>query len=173
MQKQLTQSELKRLLIYDEQSGTLIRRITTSSRAIAGKRAGSMSGRIGHRYINIKRKMYLEHRLVWLYVTGEWPTRGIDHVNGDPADNRFENLRNVSQSENMRNKATYSNNSTGVVGVVWSKRAKKWMAQIYVNRKNHYLGVYGDLFEAICARKSAENRFGFHRNHGRNKQCLS
>ena len=58
------------------------------------------------------------------------------------------------------------NNSSGVTGVIWHKRYRKWQAQMKINSLQKHLGSFSDKFEAICARKSAENRFGFHPNHG-------
>lgn len=64
--------------------------------------AGSLNGD-GYRQINFKGKIYMEHRLVWLYVTGEWPSGFIDHINRDRSDNRFENLREASSRANATN----------------------------------------------------------------------
>lgn len=84
------------------------------------------------------------------------------------ADNRIENLRLVSGKENMKNKSMQKNNISGVTGVSWNKNRMKWQAQISVNGKIIYLGIFSDFNAAVSARKVAENRYEFHRNHGEN-----
>lgn len=81
----------------------------------------------------------------------------IDHINHDTLNNTRENLRAVTISQNQMNKRTYSNNTSGCKGVSWCKWAKKWKMSISVNKKtiNKY---FTDFFEAVCARKSAENK---------------
>jgi len=114
-----------------------------------------------------------EHRTVWSAMYGSIPEgREIDHINGDRADNRLENLRLVTRQENMRNAKKSNANTSGCTGVTWNKRAGKWQAQTEVTqpcgkRRGKYLGVYPDWFDAVCARMSANNRYGFHVNHGR------
>jgi hypothetical protein len=67
----------------------------------------------------------------------------------------------------MRNAKKPITNSSGYIGVNWHKSAKKWMAQIKVNRKNIYLGLFTNKEDAVEARKEAEVEHGFHKNHGR------
>jgi hypothetical protein len=98
-------------------------------------------------------------------MTGEKPEQ-IDHINGDKTDNRWQNLRNVSNRENCKNAAIGTNNTTGALGV-WITRNGTYQADISVDGKKHYLGIYKTLEEAKSARKAAENKYGFHENHGR------
>ena len=107
------------------------------------------------------------HRVIWALVYSAWPSNDIDHISGEKDDNRIENLRVVSGSENMRNKKRYSNNLSGRVGVVFHRRDKRWHARIRVNNKKIHLGAYRTFEEACAARSIAEDRLGFHRNHGR------
>lgn len=106
------------------------------------------------------------HRLIWFYMTGEWPDI-IDHINGNRSDNRWCNLRNVTQFENMKNRKICSNNTSGCMGVIWHKRARKWEASIRVNSKRKSLGYFDAKEEAIMIRKAAEIEYGYHENHGR------
>ena len=108
------------------------------------------------------------HRLAWLYVTGAWPTKDIDHINGVRDDNRWENLREASASENGMNKRHLTaNNTSGVTGVYWSKAAKKWQAFIKRNGVAQYLGIYNTKDEARDVRRAAERRvFGAFAPHG-------
>jgi len=161
----LTQTELKRLLTYNPLTGRFI------WRKISGniKKDGSAGSKACYGYMQIKinRKVYKMHRLVWLYMTGDWPKGEIDHVNQIKTDNRWANLRDIPSSENKKNKPIYKNNKSGVTGVIWSKGNNKWMAYVKTNKKRIYLGYFIDKFEAICARLSANNKYGFHANHGR------
>lgn len=133
----------------------------------AGKEAGSARGD-GYRRISINGKGYSSHRIAWLLHYGTVPTE-IDHVNGKRDDNRIINLRNVTTAENRKNHAKPSNNTSGVVGVVWSRAIRRWNAQIKVNRKCIFLGSFATIEEAAAARKCGEVAFGFHENHGRER----
>ena len=108
------------------------------------------------------------HRVAVAMMTGEWPTGQVDHINGVRGDNRWENLRVVSQVENSRNAARSSRNSSGVTGVSWNKASKKWAAYIYPSKgKRKFLGNFGSLEDAAKARKTAEKEHGYHPNHNR------
>jgi hypothetical protein len=108
------------------------------------------------------------HRYLWEQVNGLIPKgMQIDHINGDIHDNRMSNLRLVTNQENARNRAVSMNNTSGVNGVSWCKKARKWRPSIGVDGKLLRLGTFDDWFEAVCARMSANNRYGFHVNHGR------
>ena len=159
---ELTQSYLKSVLHYCPDTGVFTRL------AGQGARCGSIAGSLkrGYYRMMIKGRVYTLHRLAFLYMTGDWPKQGVDHINGNPLDNRWENLRDVSQSENMRNASRSKRNASGVVGVAWDKEARKWRASIYHGKTIH-LGRHDDFFEAGCARKSAEVAHGFHPNHGK------
>ena len=115
----------------------------------------------------IHRSAYRTHRVVWAIVHGEWPVGYIDHINGDRSDNRIANLRVVNASENRRNSAMPERNTSGCIGVTWNKQCGKWQAQMKIQKKPIYLGVYENFEEAVAARKAAEKQYGFHSNHGR------
>ena len=99
----------------------------------------------------------LLHRVVTDCPDGLIP----DHKHGEESrwDNRKSNLRIGTQSNNMMNKKIQSNNTSGVVGVSWDKRASKWIAYIKINGKQIYLGNYKDKNNAILARKAAEEKY--------------
>ena len=102
---------------------------------------------------------------------GAWPKKGIDHINGITDDNRISNLRDVSQSDNMRNMTTPCRNTSGRIGVYWFARDCKWQAQIRADGKTKHLGYFDDINDAIAARKAAEIEYGYHENHGRAPKC--
>lgn len=157
----LTQAELKELLVYDPVTGIFTNRVTRNSRALIGAEAGK--DRLdGYRDIKINHKIYLTHRLAWLYVHGEWPADQIDHINGVRSDNRIDNLRVVTNKQNGENQTLRSNNTSGHRGVTWDKVNGKWMAQIKHHGKIHHLGYFSILEEAAAAAKAMRDRLFTH-----------
>lgn len=116
--------------------------------------------------ITLDYKPYLAHRLAFLYVVGYFPYE-IDHIDGNPYNNAWSNLREVTHAENMQNQKLYSTSKTGIAGITWHQAATAWQARIQVNGYRIDLGRHKDFFEAICARKRAELRYGFIQ-HGKN-----
>ena len=163
----LSQKSLKNYLHYNSDTGIFIRKIATSSNAAVGDIAGYLH-REGYIIIRVDGKGYLAHRLAWLYMAGKWPEDQIDHINHIRNDNRWRNLREATQQENCKNRSIRKTNTSGVTGVCWHKARGKWDAYIKVDCRSIFLGSYVDRFEAICARLSANNKHGFHENHGRN-----
>ena len=153
--------------MFDYDGKDLIRKISTSPNARAGDVAGNADGN-GYIKISIAHTLYYAHRLIWLYVYGEWPN-SIDHINRNKHDNRISNLRNVSHSTNLKNQKLRSTSSSGVHGVHWYKAGNKWHSEIKVNYKKICLGYSDSLLDAVCIRKSAEIEHGFHPSHGREK----
>ncbi len=164
----ITQEELKKLLSYNSDNGVFTWIVKPGKNIIVGREAGCIVTPNGKNYraIGLSRKVYLAHRLAWLYLYGNFPKDDIDHINGNGLDNRAVNLRSVTHAENNKNMRMPSNNTSGIVGVSWYKQKKKWQSYIKVNSKKIALGHFDSFFEAICARKSAEVAHGFHVNHG-------
>lgn len=176
--RQLDADACRKLLSYDPETGQLRWRersldqfngnrntwsVWNSQRA--GNVAGSLCGPNGRKQVSISGKTYQASRIAWLIKTGDWPKRNIDHINGDPSDNRWENLRDVSQSENAKNAKVGTRNKSGVLGV--SRHGRKWYAHICKDGHRVFLGSRDSFFESVCLRKSAEARLGYHPNHGR------
>ena len=110
----------------------------------------------------------MEHRYIWETAFGPIPEgMYIDHINGVRHDNRLENLRLVDRTGNARNAKRRNDSSSGVTGVHFHKQHGKWNSRINHEGKRVELGLYRDWFEAVCARKAAEVRLGYHENHGR------
>jgi hypothetical protein len=122
----------------------------------------------GYRHGTFDYGRYLAHRVAWALHHGHWPDNTLDHVNHDPADNRIENLRQVSQSDNMKNMKRHRNNTSGTTGVFWHSRRRKWLVNIRAHGRTLHLGYFADKQDAVAARKAAEARYGFHPNHGIN-----
>ena len=178
LEMELTQELLKELLHYDPETGIFTwrdrslnhcasrRAMRTFNSRWAGTEAGTKKND-GYLRIRFLGQLTYLHRLGVLYMTGTFPALQVDHINGVRDDNRWANLRLVNNSENHRNMKMPTSNKSGVVGVFWGPHVRKWRAQIRVEYKPHRLGDYSDFFEAVCARKSAERKYGFHLNHGR------
>jgi len=162
----LTQERLKELLYYNPQFGIFVRRVATSSSIKVGDIAGSLT-RGGYMCFSVNRRLYLAHRLVFLYMEGEFPPNQVDHINGCRADNTWLNIRHATHQDNMRNAKIPKTNKSGVIGVFFNKPTGKWRALIKVNGKQTHLGYFTDFDDAVLARKSAEIEHGFHPNHGR------
>jgi len=164
----LSQSRLKEALNYDDITGEFTWKIAISNRIKIGTRAG-YAGRVKtktkYRSLRLDGKLYLEHRLVWLYIYGVFPSNYLDHKDGNGLNNAVSNLRLASKPINSKNKPTPSNNTSGHIGVI--KRSNThWIAQIGLGT-TVYLGSFKTRDEAIAARKAAEIKHGFHQNHGR------
>jgi len=108
------------------------------------------------------------HRIIYQMYHGEVDDElYIDQQDGVTSNNRIENLHLVTKQGNNKNRKLTICNTSGVVGVTWSKPHEKWKAQIKHAGSNIYLGLFSDKIDAITARKSAELAYDFHRNHGR------
>lgn len=141
--QQAYQSELKELLDYDACTGIFMWKKKRKGIKV-GKPLGSCNGR-GYLRITVSGKSEYAHRLAWLYVYGAWPSKTVDHINGNRSDNRIENLRLASYSENNQNKKyAQSNSNSKALGVCWHKKANKWQAHICVDGKRKYLGLYAE-----------------------------
>ena len=170
----LTLNRLKEVLNYNPDTGIFIFKVCSSN---GKQKTGSVAGnvyrtnnrRAEYLRIWIDGKRYYSHRLAWLYMYGEWPNNGIDHINGDGIDNRIENIREADNTIQQRNRAQRSDNRSGVTGVFWYKNLNKWCADIKVKGKKIFLGYFDNLDDAAAVRKSAELRYGFHANHGRRR----
>lgn len=144
----LTAERVRELLDYEPETGAFTWRANRSN-VKAGSRAGCARAD-GYRGIRIDGRRYHEHRLAFLWMTGEWPAADVDHINGATGDNRWYNLRAASRSQNMVNSRMRRNNSSGTRGVAWHAAARKWVANISVDGRTKYLGIY-ETKEAAAA----------------------
>ena len=171
-----TQAELRQLLNYDPETGVLTWRERPlhlcSGRTEAHRRRGwliwnakypgTVAGANAAGYIQIKvfDRNFPAHRIIWVMVHGWWP-ECIDHINGDPSDNRLNNLRSATPEINQRNQKTHSTNTSGRTGVSWNRFRECWVAQIKVHGTSIYLGSFDDFGAAVSARVAAEGQYGF------------
>jgi hypothetical protein len=133
---------------------------------VAGcERVSKRNKSIRYWVIRINRRPYGAHQLIYLRETGEIALQ-IDHIDGYGLNNRIENLRSATSTENNRNAALRVSNTSGITGVSWNKGRQKWRAFIKINNCYVYLGSFAEKTDAITARKTAESHHGFHPNHG-------
>jgi len=137
----------------------------------AGKEVGTISSE-GYRVVmvtwNGKRPHWQQHRVIWAMHYGQWPTKSLDHIDGNKTNNVITNLREVTDQENGKNRAINKNNTSGHIGIYQAKSSGNWVAQIQDEGKRIHLGTYPDIEDAIAARQAAEIKYGFHENNGRN-----
>ena len=145
----LTHKRLQELFTCDFAAGVLRWRVKTNRRIVVGSVAGTIND-FGYRVIRVDGQRYRAHRLIWFYAHGEWPKNDIDHINGNPDDNRLDNLRDVTTAENIQNQVTaHRRNQSGLLGV--TKRKNGFQARICTNGVSESLG----LFETAEAAEAA------------------
>lgn len=155
----LTAERLRELLDYDPEAGRMFWRVSQGSRAVAGTEAGTFHKHSGYVHITIDGRKYRRARLAFLHVTGAWPKRFSDHKNGVRDDDRWDNLRDASRSENLRNVRPRGRH--GVKGVTLrtdQHRNKPWHASIYDRGRTRSLGDFATKAEAAAAYEAAAKR---------------
>ncbi len=167
-----TQKLLKELFEYKKDSGVLVRKMAATAATSVGEIAGGIDSK-GYIIISVLNKRYKAHRIIWLYMTGEWPKEEIDHINHVRADNRWSNLREVSGKNNSKNMSRSKRNKSGYTGVHWNNQKNKWHVQIRANGKNKFLGLFDSIIDAANARQKANIICGYHQNHGNEKLGVS
>lgn len=147
---------------YHPDSGNFVVKATMSpqQRARIGE-AVKTTNNWGYTVLNVAKKMVQAHRAAWYFHYGDWPIGPMDHINRIRTDNRIENLRISSASQNNRNRSVFSKSLSGVHGVTWNLPTKSWRVHISVNGRGKMLGYRKDLFEAACLRRSAELHYGY------------
>ncbi len=136
----LTSSELRNLLFYNPETGQFIWCSSPTNSIAAGRVAGTGTLN-GYVSVSIDKKMYLAHRLAWLYVYGDWPPGNLDHRDRNKKNNRIDNLRVATRSQNSANVVKRVSKS-GFKGVSYIKGSRKWMARARQNYKHIYLGLF-------------------------------
>tara|TARA_R110000782_G_C14701656_1_gene402174 strand:- start:131 stop:634 length:504 start_codon:yes stop_codon:yes gene_type:complete len=161
----ISQRKLKSILSYNPESGSFIWLKSSCNRARLGEIAGRINSN-GYRTIGINGKSYLSHRLVFVYEFGFCDATQIDHINGIRSDNRISNLRVSSVSENQKNQRIGRNNKSGFIGVHFDKSKNKWAAAIGHKSRQIKLGSFEKKEDAVKARKAANKKYNYHKNHG-------
>lgn len=174
----MTQARARELFNYDPLTGVLVWRHRPLSEfpderawriwntRFANHSAG-YARRDGYHSVMVDYRRHLAHRIAWLYTYGVLPIGEIDHINGDPSDNRIANLRDVDKQGNARNAHRNVTNTSGVTGVRFCSIRQKWNAYIKRDNRMINLGRFETKSEAVVARKAAEKALGFDPKHGR------
>lgn len=153
----LTQKFIKSILHYDPETGVFTWSELLNRRSkikIAGRPNGN-----GHIQIFIRGKMYMAHRLAFLYMTGSLPEKVVDHINRDRSDNSWKNLRSSDYSQNCCNITDRKDNTSGCRGVFWRKESQKWRVIVVKNKKRMNLGSYEDFELAELIAKEARVKY--------------
>ena len=144
-----SQERLRELFDYDPDQGQLIRK---------GKhfqKRNGMRSAPSYRKTTINYVSYAHHRLVWVWHNGDPGQMVVDHINRDRHDDRIENLRLATHSENRRSSGMFKTNSSGYKGVTFEKTVGRWKAYIYLNNKRKHLGTFPTKEEAAAAYQQA------------------
>lgn len=150
----ITQESIKEVLNYFSETGVFTWKVKPHNEIKIGDEAGYLNG--GYVKIGVQGKMYLAHRLAWLYVYGYFPEHGIDHIDRIKHHNWISNLREVPMQCNQRNTGNRKDNISGIKGVCWQKQRQKWSAGIKINGKDVFLGYHSTKMDAAKARLKAE-----------------
>ena len=146
----ITQERLKELFDYSD--GYFVRKVKSGKRGKIGDVMVGNDDNRGYKKLKIDSKTYKFHRLVWIWNYGDIADDlQIDHKNGIRTDNRIENLRLVTRQENQQNRKLHKKNISGMHGVTWNEKRKKWVVGIGHSKKLIFLGRFEDKNEAIEA----------------------
>lgn len=169
--KPITQARLKELLRYDPETGIFTWRISRGS-----KKEGSIAGFLLTKYLSVEldKYSYRLHRLAFLYILGRFPLDEVDHINSDRLDNRWENLRECSRSENCSNRTKSKRNQSGIKGIIFENNGyPRYITCVQVNgrriKKSFSIATYGDKAEEEAIKHIKSLRETVHKqfhNHG-------
>lgn len=127
----------------------------------SGNQAFTSNGNRGYKKGCVFGKSYSAHRVAFLYMHGDWPINQVDHLDGDTANNKWENLEDVTAEGNGRNRKKNGNNTSGTTGVNWSRSNNKWEARINHKGVRKSLGLFDSLESAKLIRELAEVEYGY------------
>ena len=156
MDKMISHKRLREVLNYEPETGIFRWKERISIRITVGKVAGSITN---NGYVEIRVFGYRTtiHRLAWFYMTGNWPDKDIDHINGVRTDNRWDNLRAVTRSINLQNRRTAASHSTtGFLGV--TRHQGRYRSMIRFNGKTRHIGCYDTPEQAYAAYVDAKRQ---------------
>jgi hypothetical protein len=160
----ITQERLKEVVSYDPSTGCF-HWIWHHFGCNIGKIAGHYDAE-GYRHLYIDKKRYRAHNLAWLFIHGFLPNAILDHVNGNPADNRIENLRECNASKNAFNKKRPVSNTSGIKGIWWRSNRSRWEAVIKVDGVRKFRKMFKTLEDAEDAvRRAREEIHGEFARH--------
>jgi len=141
-------------MYYHAESGDFVWLDTPrNSRRVLHKQAGKFQD--GYLMVRLFKQAVYAHHLAWFYVYGVWPEQSIDHINGNGLDNRIENLRQATSSQNNQNYVFRKPNASGMPTGVNKTVSGKYGARIKANNVMYYLGLFPTLDDASAAYRNA------------------
>lgn len=149
-----SQEELLSLFYYKD--GGLYWKVN-KQKALKDSKAGFVCKTHGYYFIRVNTKLYREHRLIWKMLKGVDPVE-LDHINRNKTDNRIENLREVTRTENNINQNVRKDNISGCRGVSWHSQRQRWRVYLHINGSRKYLGSYREFSEASRVAKEAMDK---------------
>ena len=160
MNRICTQEEVRNIFDYNPDSGKLIWKNHRSSKCRKGQSPNYIAPS-GYISVQVNKKLYKAHRLIWLWWYGYLPENDIDHIDGDRTNNTLSNLREVSRSCNLFNRRdTKRISNTGITGVYQEYKTGRYHAKIFILGKSVHLCCTLDLVEAVAHRLAAEECLG-------------
>ena len=157
MKPSLTQADVKEL--FDYRDGVLFWKIKPAKCIQIGDIAGGTNGKRQPYYrVRVKKERYFVHKIVYLFHYGYMP-EFVDHIDRNIQNNKIENLRPVTQSQNQMNRDVLSNSKTGIKNVFWHKNRKKWMVSISVNKLRKTIGYFKDIELAELVALESANKY--------------
>lgn len=118
-------------------------------------------------------KNYLQHRVAWAWMTGEWPTKLIDHKDQNPLHNWWDNLREVDDSTNQKNATLRSTNRSGIPGVHFDTGTRRWIVSATDRGTRTPAKRFKTLLDAAAHRIRLNRELGFTSNHGRHRLSIA
>lgn len=153
------EEKLKEYLKYDPKTGILTWIKKPSKRVKVKSQAGCYDKTTGYMRTQLHGIALYNHRVVWFLYHGTWPQGQVDHKDGDKLNNKISNLRDISVSENNRNKPLHYLNTSGMTGVHYYTKTDRWHVRLKKGSINHFIGSFTCLEEAKKARRQAEIQF--------------
>lgn len=163
-----TSTLIKERFTYDPNTGVFYWKVDVGTRARRGGVAGTYCK--GYLYLKVNKEKFSAHRVAYYLMTGVWTELQIDHINQDRGDNRWCNLRAVTNTMNTQNSSMNKNNTSGTTGVCWDSSRQRWIVQISFKGKRMCLGCYKCKELAVFVRQEAERQFDYGVNHGAPKK---
>jgi len=162
----LTPEMVRELFLYDPVTG-ILKWSKPPRRGVAAGIAGCANAD-GYRIIGYRGEEYMAIHVIWCWMTGKWPTHGVDHKDRNPANDVWKNLREATYSQNNRNRIVRRDSSTGIKGVMLRRKTGAFTAYITINKRRIHIGDFRSIEGAAAARKETEMRlFGeFSPHHG-------
>ncbi len=151
---------LMEVFSYDPKTGIFRWLATFGSRAVEGDIAGHVVTKgppnvVGYRYLTFEKIRYRASRVAWLFIHGEPVPEYVDHDNRVRSDDWIDNLRAATNSQNCANSIARVTSKSGVKGVSWDKKQRKWSASLCVNYKQRRIGRFDTIEEAAAAYETA------------------